>query len=172
MVTGDSEEQRPAWYLEPFEGESVSHYFGRFRRQPAVSISNPARLSRLAKMGPVLSRWEQFYFNPPPTQTELEAIAKLISLDVEKLMALFPPSGERTLHRSTRLCAACYRDAPYHRMEWQFQSVAGCEKHRLRLLSRCPACDTKIALPRDWELGACKQCGMKFVSMVKRQKCY
>lgn len=166
------EDQRPAWYLQPYEGESVSHYFGRFRRQPEVSIPKPAQLSQLAEIGPALFRWEKFYFNPPPTLEELEALAQLISLDIEKLDALFPPHDERTLHRSTRLCAACYREAPYHRKEWQFQSVEGCERHRLRFLSRCPGCDTKIALPRDWVQGVCLHCGMRFESMVKHQKNY
>lgn len=168
MVT--PENPKPAWYLQPFAGESVSHYFGRFRRQPEVSIPNPSQLSQLAEIGPALFRWEQFYFNPPPTQIELEALAQLISLDVEQLAQMFPPPGERTLHRSIRLCAACYREAPYHRREWQFQSVEGCEKHQLRFLSRCPGCKTKIALPRDWVQGVCLQCGMKFTSMVKYQK--
>ncbi|MGD1929909.1 MAG: TniQ family protein [Leptolyngbyaceae cyanobacterium] len=171
MDVSDSQE-KPSWYLEPFEGESASHYFGRFRRQPEVNMSSAASLSRLAKMGPVLFKWEHFYFNPPPKRMEIEAIAKLISLDMEKLEAMLPPPGEHVVHRSTRLCATCYREAPYHRMMWQFQSVAGCEKHRLRLLSRCPGCSTKIPLPNEWEAGACKQCGMKFRSMMKRQKPY
>ena len=170
MVTHPSESERPPWYLEPFEGESVNHYFGRFRRQPAVSVAKPTSLSRLAKVGPVLFKWEHFYFNPPPKRTEIEAIGKLINLEVEKLVAMFPPSGGRIVYRSTRFCAACYREAPYHRMMWQFQSVAGCEKHRLRLLSRCPGCNTKISLPNEWEEGVCKQGGMKFMSMMKRQK--
>ncbi len=166
------EDQRPSWYLQPFEGESVSHYFGRFRRQPAVSIPKPSQLSQLAGIGPALFRWEQFYFNPPPTRKELEALAQLVSLDPKQLEEMFPPASERTLYRSMRLCAACYLEAPYHRKEWQFQSLEGCEKHRLRFLSRCPGCDTKIALPRDWSQGICLNCGMRFASMVKYQKDY
>lgn len=40
--------QHPPWYLEPFEGESISHYFGRFRRQEIISVSAPGSLGRAA----------------------------------------------------------------------------------------------------------------------------
>jgi hypothetical protein len=164
--------QHPPWYLEPFEGESISHYFGRFRRQEIISVSAPISLGRKAGIGTALSRWEKFQFNPRPTHKELEAMSKLIGVEVNKLEALCPPNGVAMVHRSTRLCGACYREAPYHRIKWQFQSTAGCQKHRLRLLSRCPACDQKIPLPSEWEEGSCTRCGMKFTSMTKRQKPY
>jgi len=158
--------------IDPYEGESISHYFGRWRRHELNSISAPTALSRSAGIGFALSRWEKLRFNPPPTRRELEAIAKYVGLEVEKLLAMFPPKGTPTVNRSVRLCAACYREAPCHRMEWQFESTAGCDNHQLRLISRCPACDEKIALPVDWDEGKCKRCGMKFTSMVKYQKPY
>lgn len=74
MMTETSEPPKPPCYLEPYPGESVSHYFGRFRRQPSVSIAKATSLSRSAKMGPVLFKWEQFYFSPPPKRMEIEAI--------------------------------------------------------------------------------------------------
>lgn len=160
------------WYLEPYDGESVSHYFGRFRRQEIVSVSSPASLSRAAKLGPALSRWEKFRFNPRPNPKELEAIGKLIGLDADRLAAMFPPLGVAIVHRSTRMCGLCYKEADYHRVEWQFKSTEGCNKHRLRLISRCPACDEKIAQPFEWIEGQCQRCGMKFTSMAKRQKPY
>lgn len=27
---------KPPWYLEPYEGESISHYFGRYCRHESV----------------------------------------------------------------------------------------------------------------------------------------
>jgi DNA-directed RNA polymerase subunit RPC12/RpoP len=161
--------QHPPWYLEPFEGESISHYFGRFRRQEIISVSAPGSLGRAAGIGTALSRWEKFRFNPRPTQKELEAMSKLIGVEVSKLEALCPPKGVLMVTRSTRLCAVCYREAPYHRIHWQFRSTEECEKHQLPLISRCPACDEKFALPSEWEEGNCKRCGMKFTSMKKRQ---
>ena len=71
-----------------------------------------------------------------------------------------------------RLCAACYSDRPYHQLEWQFQSTAGCDRHRLRLLSQCPSCEELFGVPAEWVEGKCKKCGMKFSSMVKKQKPY
>ena len=161
--------QHLPWYLEPFKGESISHYFGRFRRQEIISVSTPTSLSKAAGIGTALSRWEKFRFNPRPTQKELEAMSKLIGVEVKKLEALCPPNGVAVVHRSTRLCAVCYREAPYHRIEWQFQSTEGCEKHQLPLISRCPACDEKLPLPFEWKEGNCERCSMKFTSMKKRQ---
>jgi len=162
--------QHPPWYLEPFEGESISHYFGRFRRQEIISVSAPISLGRKAGIGTALSRWEKFQFNPRPTHKELEAMSKLIGVEVNKLEALCPPNGALMVTRSTRLCGACYREAPYHRIHWQFQSTQECEKHQLPLISRCRACDEKFALPFEWDKGCCKRCGMKFTSMKKWQE--
>lgn len=162
--------QHPPWYLEPFEGESISHYFGRFRRQEIISASTPSSLGKAAGIGTALSRWEKFRFNPRPTLKELQAMSKLIGIEVSKLESLCPPKGEAMVHRSTRLCALCYREAPYHRIHWQFQSTEYCEKHQLPLISRCPACDEKFPLPSEWEEGKCQRCGMKFTSMKKRQE--
>jgi DNA-directed RNA polymerase subunit RPC12/RpoP len=161
--------QHLPWYLEPFEGESISHYFGRFRRQEIISASTPGSLGKAAGIGTALSRWEKFRFNPRPTQKELEAMSKLIGVEVKKLRALCPPIGEAMVHRSTRLCAVCYLEAPYHRIKWQFQSTKACEKHELPLISRCPGCEEKLPLPSEWNDGRCPQCGMKFTSMKKRQ---
>ncbi|PSN15844.1 hypothetical protein C7293_05545 [filamentous cyanobacterium CCT1] len=159
-------------YVEPYEGESISHYFGRLRRKEANSISAPTTLSEVAGIGPALSRWEKFRFNPFPSQQELAAVGRVVRLDVEQLQAMLPAKGEHLVMRSMRLCGACYRDSPHHRIHWQYESVEGCEEHRLRLISRCPACDQKLALPVEWVEGACKRCGMKFESMAKRQKRY
>lgn len=159
-------------HVEPYEGESISHYFGRFRRHELNSISAPTGLSMAAAIGFALSRWEKFRFNPWPSPRELDAIGKMIGLDADRLLAMFPPKGTPTVNRSTRLCGACYAEAPYHHMAWQFEVTEGCDRHRLRLLSRCPACDEKIPLPVEWIDGKCQKCGMKFQSMSKKQKPY
>ncbi len=43
-----------------------------------------------------------------------------------------------------------YGESPCYRMEWQFKSTAGCEKHRLRLLSKCPRCGARFKVPALW----------------------
>ncbi|MDZ8069696.1 MAG: TniQ family protein [Nostoc sp. DedQUE08] len=169
----DREEiQATPWYLEPYEGESISHYFGRFRRHELVCISSPANLSKAAGIGPVLARWEKFRFNPFPTQEQLAAIGKLIGLEADRLTEMLPPKGEKMKLEPIRLCAACYTDQPYHRIEWQFQSTAGCKRHKLRLLSKCPGCQETFVIPALWEKGECQRCYMPFKTMVKRQKVY
>jgi transcriptional regulator with XRE-family HTH domain len=165
-------QEHPFWYLEPFEGESISHYLGQFRRQEVVSISSPSSLGRALGLGTAVSRWEKFRFNPFPAQRELEAIAQLFGISVDKLAQLFPPQEERIKLEPIRLCAACYAEAPYHRIRWQFQSMQGCEKHRLRLLSRCPACEEPFPVPALWIEKSCKRCGMMFKTMAKRQISY
>ncbi|MEH1931206.1 hypothetical protein [Nostoc sp.] len=121
----EPEVQHPPWYVEPNEGESISHYFGRFRRHEAVCVSSPGTLSKAAGIGPVLARWEKFRFNPFPSQKELEAIAKLIGLDVDRIAQMLPPKGEKMKMEPIRLCAACYAEQPYHRLEGSFNQRWG-----------------------------------------------
>lgn len=160
------------WYIEPYEGESVSHYFGRLKRAEIFSITRKGLLSKTMGVGHLLPHWEEFRFGARPNYRHFQKISRFTGLTIAKVQALFPPAGTDVVHRSTRMCCACYREAPYHRMEWQYESTAGCEKHQLRLLSRCPSCDEKFAYPTEWDVGACKRCGMKFASMAKRQKKY
>jgi hypothetical protein len=47
--------------VEPFEGESLSHYLGRFRRQNHLT---PGGLGTMAGVGAVVTRWEKFHLNP------------------------------------------------------------------------------------------------------------
>lgn len=47
--------------VEPFEGESLSHYLGRFRRQNHLT---PGELGTMAGVGAVVTRWEKFHLNP------------------------------------------------------------------------------------------------------------
>lgn len=36
------------------------------------------------------------------------------------------------------------------RMEWQFKLATGCERHQLRLLSKCPRGGTRFKIPALW----------------------
>jgi hypothetical protein len=167
-VLEDKTNYRPPWYVEPYEGESVSHYIGRYCRHE--SVESPSQLGKAAGIGPVLVRWEKFRFIPFPTRAELEALGKLIGLEVEQLERMLPPKDESTRLEPICLCAACYAEAPYHRMEWQYQSRLDCQRHQLRLLVKCPGCRQNFAIPSRWGEGKCKRCGMWFKSMVKRQR--
>ena len=157
-------------YLPPYEEESISHYLGRWRRQEVVSLSSPGSLSRQLKLGTAMSRWEKFYLNPFPTLKQLERLGKVMGIEGERLLRMFPPKGEPINVRIIRLCCACYDEAPHHRIKWQFQSTAACEKHQLRLLYKCPNCEVHLPIPAEWESGRCRKCQMLFRSMIKHQK--
>ncbi len=161
----------PRWCPEPYEGESIANYLVRFRSQEAVSISAPSSFSKAIGLGIALTRWEKFRFNPFPSDEEIQKFCSFVGLEIEKLVAMLPSKDERIKLEPIRLCAACYVEKPYHRLEWQFQSTAGCDKHRLRLLSKCPGCEKPFGIPALVIEGKC-QCGMPFRRMVKRQKPY
>ena len=95
-----------------------------------------------------------------------------MEMDVEELMATLPTKHQPMKLEPIRLCAACYSDRPYHRLEWQFKFTTGCDRHGLRLLSKCPGCGERFPAPAEWVEGRCNKCGMKYSSMAKRQKSY
>jgi TniQ len=144
----------------PYDDESISHYLGRWYRQEIVS-SDSYSLGRRLRLGKTLWRWENFYFNPPPTRQELQKIDNLMGLGLERLLLMFPPEHEPIKPRPIRICATCYAEAPYHRMSWQFQSTEGCNHHRLRLLSKCPdpRCGEPFPIPSQLIVLQCKKCG-------------
>jgi len=133
--------------LKPYEGESLSHFLGRFRRENDLT---PSGLGKEAGIGGVVARWEKFRFNPPPSPVELEKLAKVVQVDTEGLRAMLPPTGVGMKMTPIRLCGACYREVPCHRMEWQYKTSDRCERHSLRLLSECPNCGARFPIPASW----------------------
>ncbi len=116
--------QIPPWVfvVEPYDGESISHFLGRFRR---TNYSSSNELGQKTGLGGVLARWEKFRFVPPPNQQHLEALARVFRLDIEQLTLMLPKPGVGMKHEPIRLCAACYAGQPYHRLEWQFKETRG-----------------------------------------------
>jgi DNA-directed RNA polymerase subunit RPC12/RpoP len=157
--------------VEPLEHESISHYLGRLRRFKANSLPSAYALGQAAGIGGIIARWEKLYFNPFPTEEELGSIGSLIGLDLLRFQDMLP-SREMTLQsRPIRLCGACYDEIPCHRMEWQNkQVVAGCQRHSLRLLERCPQCKKPFEIPALWTGDRCHHCQMRLISMVKYQE--
>ena len=160
-------------YLPPYDDESISHYLGRWYRQEVVNTDSYTLGKRL-RLGTILWRWENFYFNPPPTCEALQKINELMGLGVERLMLMFPPQHEPIKPRPIKICAACYAENPYHRISWQLQSTEGCKHHRRCLLSQCPErkCKEPFPIPSQLTVLACKKCGMRYATMAKKQKCY
>ena len=161
----------PAWVftVEPYEGESISHFLGRFRQ---ANYSSSHELGQKSGLGAVVGRWEKFRLNPFPTLKQLEALAAVVRVDADRLRLMLPPQGVSMKHEPIRLCAACYAEEPYHRLEWQFKETRGCDRHQLRLLSECPNCGAKFAIPALWAEGACQRCSTRFSEMAGRQKAF
>ncbi|ALF54858.1 hypothetical protein ACX27_21745 [Nostoc piscinale CENA21] len=157
-------------YVEPYEGESISHYLGRLRRFKANSLPSAYSLGKIADLGAVTGRWEKLYFNPRPTQQELEALASVVAVNADRLTEMLPPTGMTLKPRPIKLCAACYAEEPYHRIEWQYKEQQKCVRHNLRLLTKCINCETPFPIPADWVEGECPHCSLSFAKMAKRQR--
>lgn len=153
--------------IAPLEGESLSHFLGRFRRENDLSASG---LGKEAGIGAVVARWEKFYLNPFPSLRELEALAKVVQVDAEVLREMLPPVGVEMKHEPIRLCGACYAQSPCHKIEWQFKTTQGCDRHKLSLLSECPNCRARFKVPALWADGWCQRCFTGFGEMAKCQK--
>ncbi|MGC1527374.1 MAG: TniQ family protein [Phormidesmis sp.] len=153
--------------VEPYKGESLSHYLGRFKRQNHLTASG---LGQMAGTGAVIARWEKFHLNPYPTQAQFEVLGKMLGLSTERLWAMLPPAGEGMQCEPIRLCGACYGESPCHQIEWQYKSVWTCDRHHLKLLSKCPNCEAKFKTPALWEDGFCLRCHLSFSSLASLQR--
>ncbi len=81
----DRENQQPQRFaVELLEGESLSHFLGRFRR--ANSLTTTA-LGKITGLGGVVGRWEKLYLNPFPSRQELEALADVVMVDADRLVS-------------------------------------------------------------------------------------
>lgn len=155
--------------VAPYQGESLSHYLGRFREANCLSVS---RLAEEAGLGSVfIKRLEYFRHNPFPTASQLEKLATFMEVSVDTLWEMLPEKGKGMKLEPIRLCATCYGENPYHRLMWQYKMTSGCDKHRLRLLSECPKCKARFLIPSLWT-GYCQRCGLEFAAMQSCQKFY
>ncbi|MEH2046087.1 TniQ family protein [Nostoc sp.] len=155
--------------VQPYQGESLSHFLGRFRRANDLT---PTGLGKAAGLGGAIARWEKFRFNPPPSRQQLEALAKVVEVDADRLAQMLSPAGMGMKLEPIRLCAACYVESPCHKIEWQLKITQGCDRHRLILLSECPNCGARFNIPAVWVDGWCQRCFLSFADMVKYQKSY
>lgn len=173
LSTYSFDSEHPFTYVEPKEGESIASFLYRFRQAKGNRISSASQLGEILEVGTAIKRWEDLLFGGrKPKEKQVRALSKITRVDVNRLWQMFPPTGERSQPNTIRICAACCVEEPYHRITWQLYSTVGCDRHRLRLLPRCWACEKPFSV--DDMLGAtgCKHCGMPFKTMVKKQKPY
>ncbi|MBW4481481.1 MAG: TniQ family protein [Tildeniella torsiva UHER 1998/13D] len=161
-------EQDGHWHFqpEPFEGESFSHFLGRYC---ALNCITPSGLAQHTLAGSVaIGRWRKLRYIPPPSEEQLQRLAEITGVSRERLSALLPQQPMQI--GTIRLCAACYAEQPYHRTHWQYKSTDYCERHGLALLARCPCCKASFPIPAEWETGMCLRCGKAFADLAKLQK--
>jgi hypothetical protein len=142
------------------EGESLGHFLGRFRR--ANELSHKAISQHLGIRVEWVKAWESPSLRRNPTNLQLLSLSRLVDVGCEQLGKMLPLPD---LHLQTRLCPACYGEAPIHRVAWQQKGVDRCLRHQLALLSQCPECETSFRTPALWEGGCCERCGLGFSEM-------
>lgn len=152
---------------KPYEGESISHYLGRFRRANNLT---PTGLGKATGLGGAIAPWEKFRFNPPPSKMELEKLAQVVKIDVSRLREMLPPPEIGMKMNPIRLYGACCGEMLCHRIEWQLKTTEFCSKHGLTLLSECSTCGSRFAFPALWVDGLCQRCFTAFGEMVQYQK--
>lgn len=153
--------------VEPFDGESLSHFLGRFRRANDLT---PSGLGKATGLSGAIARWEKFRFNPPPSGQQLEKLSAVVGINADRLILLLAPVGVGIKLEPIRLCSACYASEACHKIESQFKETQGCGRHKLRLLSECPKCGARFKVPALWMDGWCHRCFTPFVEMIKWQK--
>ncbi|WP_373545955.1 hypothetical protein [Chamaesiphon sp.] len=154
--------------VEPYPGESISHFLGRFER---ANVWTTYQIGRVTGIKAGVSRWKKLYLKPLfPTNRELEVLGEIVEVSADRLAQMLPSSDQAMKPPKTVcLCAACYIDTPCHLIEWQFKGVNACDRHGLYLLSKCPKCKKSFNVPAEWEEGACSRCGKSFSQMVVHQ---
>ncbi|WP_026735658.1 hypothetical protein [Fischerella sp. PCC 9605] len=61
-------------------------------RQTFVKIT-PTGLGKAARLGSAIAPSENFRFNPPPSRQQLEALAKVVGVDADRLAQILPPGA-------------------------------------------------------------------------------
>ncbi len=152
---------RPQWLLSP---EAIQHGID----QDALPVLR-RRIDSLLLSRMVLLEEEQFYaltlhrfasrFTQPryaapsvPTQPDDRRSSRRPSLD-ERHHSFFLP------RRNTQVCPLCLdEDEGYDRLYWRCGLLLLCPRHRVFLLSRCPACRAPIPALRP-QSTTCPSCG-------------
>ncbi|MBD2093433.1 TniQ family protein [Microcoleus sp. FACHB-1515] len=173
MLLEDDRDDTTPWFnvVEPKDGESIASFLLRFRHAKANRISSATRLGELVGADTPVHCWEKLFFSPKPTQKQLEALSRVTRVEVDRLRQMFPAQTEQSRPYPIRICAACCQEDAYHRLAWQFIPVKGCNQHGIDLLMKCPNCKESFSIfGLLEEAKGCRNCGMRFKSMVKNRK--
>lgn len=144
----------------PVLAESQGHFLGRFRR--ANELRHKGNAEQLGVGDEWVRAWESAWLRRNPTDLQQLALCKLVEVKCEQLTTMLPP---QELHLQTRLCAACYGEAPVPRVSWQQKGIDWSERHKIRMRSTCPICATGFRTPALWNNEPCQGCGLTFEQM-------
>ena len=151
--------------VEPHPDESFGHFIGRFRR--ANELSHKAIADHLGIRVEWVQSWDSPSRRRNPTSPQIIALSKLTEVDPEPLAKMLP---SEPLHLQTRLCPACYAEAPVHRSTWQRAGNGCCDRHFLKLLVACSECGMGFRTPALWKDDRCESCGLPFAQMQSHTK--
>jgi transcriptional regulator with XRE-family HTH domain len=93
--------------VKAYEGESLGHFLGRFRR--ANELSHKAIADHLGVRVAWAIAWESPSRRRNPTDLKLLALSRLAEVDCKRLKKMLPPSR---FHLQKRVCAAGYSEVP------------------------------------------------------------
>jgi len=161
------------WFntVKPRDGESIASFLIRFRNAKANRISSATRLGEIVGAYTPIHCWEKLFFNQKPKQEQLEALARVTRVEVERLRQMFPAQGERSHPYPIRICAACCQESSYHRIVWQYTRTRRCEKHQILLMAKCPHCKEPFSIKGLLDrANGCRSCGMRFQTMSKNKR--
>lgn len=151
--------------VKAYDGESLGHFLGRFRR--ANELSHKVIAQHLGVRVEWVKAWESPSRRRNPTDLQLLSLSRLMDVDCGQLTKMLPPN---CLHLQTRICVACYAETPIHRVVWQQAGVECCDRHQLYLLSACPVCKTGFRTPALWDNDRCESCELPFSQMHSYQE--
>jgi hypothetical protein len=148
--------------VDAYPGESFGHFLGRFRRVNDLTSGQLSTMLGLRYLA--ISYWETPSRRRIPSAKDWEVLSGITGVDVAQLQSMLMPK-KISLYLRTRLCASCYQEEPFHRLNWQRANVTKCDRHGCELLSMCPQCGIDFKLPALWAVGECEQCSLPFAKM-------
>lgn len=148
--------------VDAYPGESFGHFLGRFRRANHLTSGQLSTMLGLRYLA--ISYWETPSRRRIPSAKDWGVLSGITGVDVAQLQSMLMPK-KILLYLRTRLCALCYREEPFHRLNWQRANVTECDWHGCELLSMCPQCGIDFKLPALWAVGECERCSLPFAKM-------
>lgn len=170
--------------FKPFKDESLTSYFVRLSKDNGVNMlcllnsikeikSDYIQLSEIS----VIEKVPFKYIN----YDELEKLLGfkmdfLLENTFYNIMERFGDSNQvergrfisGIIRKNFYYCPKCLEEKMYYRLIWKIEGIEICDKHRCRLLNRCPHCNHEIRYEEIINLGICSNCGQKLSGDIEK----